>query len=207
MLCACAPCAAPAAAYVVPAAIHVAAAAPQAGIGCVGASRMLAGDSSSVDAAAALSAAAEAADPFSAASTQTGSSREEAAVGPTAPQGQSLTERLWGEGGGGGGGDAKAALLGMGLILLSQVCVALVWGGGWVCCVAGPATPGLGAKGGCVCVCICWCQQLTGRRQAATKQQPRLHALPSPYVSPALPLSARPFLLMCPTGCQAGLLG
>lgn len=114
MLCACAPCAA--------AAAYVAAAAPQAGIGCVGASRMLAGDSSSVDAAAALSAAA-AADPFSAASSQTGSSRAGSVLGPAAPQALSLMERLWGEGG--VGGDAKTALLGMGLILLSQVCVAL----------------------------------------------------------------------------------
>lgn len=72
----------------------------QAGIGCVGASRMLAGDSSSVDAEL------------------------------NQPTWQQIVRHLpmvGGDGGDGGdpagaGGDAKMALLGMGLILLSQVC-------------------------------------------------------------------------------------
>jgi len=79
----------------------------QGGIGCVGVSRVLAGDSSGGDAAAAP-----------------------AATG-WMPLGQVLQGSSWaghgGEGGGhlnGGGapsGDSKMALLGMGLILLSQV--------------------------------------------------------------------------------------
>lgn len=86
----------------------------QGGIGCVGASRVLAGDSSGGDAAAAP--AANAWMPLG-----------------QLLQGSSLTGG-GGEGGGhfnGGGapsGDSKMALLGMGLILLSQAS-ALVLGG------------------------------------------------------------------------------
>jgi hypothetical protein len=101
------------------AAAAAASAASQAGIGCVGASRMLAGDSSSVDAAAApllsLAAAGTGRLPLALHRSEEGS-----VLGLAAPQGHCLTDRLWGEGGG-GSGDAKAALLGMCLILLSQV--------------------------------------------------------------------------------------
>lgn len=72
----------------------------QAGIGCVGASRMLAGDSSSVDL-----------------------STPDHHTSVLASSTSGLWQQLRGDGAGGSaaGGDPKVALLGMGLILLSQV--------------------------------------------------------------------------------------
>lgn len=76
----------------------------QAGIGCVGASRMLAGGDSSGGGADQLEQTALAA----------------ATLGAGGGGGNTVWQQMWGVEGG-GGGDGKLALVGMGLILLSQV--------------------------------------------------------------------------------------